>query len=70
MCVGMLLAGGADAKAYDHKKTTVLHAAAELGYLAIASFIVHYDPLTVNIIDRCGRTPLHLAAQNGMVSED
>eukprot|EP00042_Codosiga_hollandica_P047839 m.525044 g.525044 ORF g.525044 m.525044 type:complete len:1115 (+) comp57539_c0_seq1:615-3959(+) len=47
--------------------STLLHFAAERGYVVTASFIILFQPALVTAVDKLGRTPLHLAATNGMV---
>ena len=48
--------------------TTLLHVAAERGYVEIVTFIVHHDPSTLHARDKLGRTPLHVAAHYARVS--
>ena len=60
-----LIEYGASPNAKDENGNTILHVASEHGLVSVVEELLKYDFLKVNLRNRCGDTPLCLAAEKG-----
>lgn len=65
LVLSVLLEAGVAVDDVNHMGFTHLHQVAERGVIQVAAFIVHYSRKSMTIVDRFGRTPLHIAAIHG-----
>ncbi len=68
--VQLLLQAGADVDAANEFDATPLHWACERGAHDVMRVLLdHSPPANAELVDDCGRTPLHVAAENEMLRE-
>lgn len=68
--VQLLLQAGADVDATNEFDATPLHWACERGAHDVMRVLLdHSPPANAELVDDCGRTPLHVAAENEMLRE-
>ena len=68
--VKLLLAAGADVDARNEFEATPLHWACERGAHDVMRLLLDHTPAAnTELVDDCGRTPLHVATENDMLRE-
>lgn len=65
--VPLLLAHGSPINAQDLYGNTALHLAASKGYKEVVRFLVENDKIQLNVSNKEGLTPLHLAVESGFI---
>ncbi|KAH7698292.1 Ankyrin repeat, partial [Aphelenchoides avenae] len=64
----LLVENGADVNAQDKYGAAPLHRAAGQGHLDVVNFLAHQAGVRIDIPDREGNTPLHLACEDNQDS--
>lgn len=65
--VPLLLKNGSPINAQDLYGNTALHLAASKGYKEVVRYLVEDDKIQLNVFNKEGLTPLHLAVESGFI---